>query len=507
MPISTGIPTSWKLPLFWASVDGSQAGFLTENEPAILVGQYNATGSNAGTIPDGVNVPVPVGSPALGDLYFGAGSMLARMIRAFFAVNTNQLLYVLPVADPSAGVKAAGSILVTGTPTASGVLSIYIAGQLVQISVASTDTVSSIATNLAAAINANAQLPVVATVAAATVTLTCNWKGLTGNDITIIPNYLGSRGGQLMPAGVGLTITAMTSGAGEPVFTPAIAAIQMLEFDYCGMPYTDTASMASWNTEYGFGAGGRWNYQRQQYGQIWNAFRDDYADALTWGMGNNSPVMSTMAIEPLVPSPVWEVCAAYCGAAALGFSDDPARPLQTLELLGILPATLQNRFSQAEQNNLASSGLAVQGVDPAGNMMILVEQTQYQLNSFGQADSAFGLATVLSTLAELLRRMKSAVTTKWPRVKLVPDGTKLGPGQAAVTPSSIKAELISEYNQAIFDGLVSDQADFANNLQVEIDDENPNRIDVLWPPYLAGQLRQFTALAQFRLLVPPQSAA
>ena len=38
MSISTTIPQSWKLPLFWAVVDGSQAGNLTQNQPALLVG-------------------------------------------------------------------------------------------------------------------------------------------------------------------------------------------------------------------------------------------------------------------------------------------------------------------------------------------------------------------------------------------------------------------------------------------------------------------------------------
>ena len=54
----------------------------------------------------------------------------------------------------------------------------------------------------------------------------------------------------------------------------------------------------------------------------------------------------------------------------------------------------------------------------------------------------------------------------------------------------------------MWDGLVSDLGDFKANLITEIDPSNPNRLNVLWPPQLAGQLRQFVALAQFRLLYP-----
>mgnify|MGYP005812006187 CR=1 FL=1 len=500
MAISTTIPESWKLPLFWAVVDGSQAGNLSQNQAAMLVGQSLPTGTAQ------QNVPLVVASPALADVMFGQGSMLARMCKAFFKVNPTQLLYAIAVPDPAAGVAAAGGITIATAPTAAGILSIYIAGQLVQIVVAATDTTTSIATNLAAQINAQADLPVTATAALGVVTLTCKWKGLTGNDITIIPNYLGSNGGQALPQGVTLTIAAMANGAGEPDFTAAIASIQTMAIYYAGVPYTDSASMAEWANEFGFNAGGRWSYERQQYGFIVNYYRTDYADLITWGLAQNQPVISTMALEPQAPTPVWEYTAAYCAAAALGFSDDPARPLQTLELVGCLPAPVQNQFMQAQLNNLANSGFAIQGVAPDGNPMILREQTQYQKNSYGQGDTAFALLTTLATLAALLQRMSAAITTKYPRVKLVPDGTPIGPGQAVISPSIAKAELVSEYNAAMYDGLCSNLPAFIANLTVEIDNNNSNRLNVLWPPQLAGQLRQFAVLAQFRLLYPPTTS-
>jgi phage tail sheath gpL-like len=505
MAISTGIPLNWNLPLFWANVSGAMAGNLTEQEPACLVGQYDASwtgGIGAG----GANILVAVGSPALGAAMFGPGSMLSAMVNAFFAVNTTQLLYCLPVSDPAAGVHAAGSITFTNSTPSSGVWALYIADVLVQWESLSTDSGATCAADCVAAINAVPNSPVTASLISSGgdgVALTCNWKGLTGNDILIGLNYLGTNGGQSTPAGWTATIVQPTAGAGEPVFTTAISNIQAIELDYVAMPYTDSGSMTVWSNEYGFSSSGRWNYTRQQYGFIVNAMRDDYSDAITWGSAQNSPVMSTMIVEQGAPSPMYSWAAQYCGLAALGFTDDPARPLQTLEFITMLPAPLQNRFSQGELNNLTNSGFAVQGVAPSGNPMILREQTQYQFNSYGQGDTAFGLLTVLATLQELLKRMKAAITTKYPRVKLVPDGTKLGPGQAAVTPSIIKGELVAEFVAAMYDGLVADQTDFVNNLVVEIDDNNPNRIDVLWPPQLAGQLRQFTALAQFRLMYPP----
>lgn len=512
MSVSTGIPQTWKLPLFYAQVDGSMAGNLTEQEPALIVGQYNEAWPG-GVGSAGVNIPVPVGNPQIGAAMFGPGSMLAHMIDAFFKVNTAQLVYALPVPEPT-GAAATANITFTNSSPSSGLWSLYIGDDLVQWESLSTDTGAICAADCVAAINAWADsylvLPVTAELLVSgsdEVVITLNWKGITGNDLYVGFNYLGTNGGQATPAGWAATVVAASGGTGEPVFTTAIANCAAVEFDYVALPYTDTGTMDVWNIEYGFSSGGRWDYTRQQYGMILGSARfaetssdSGYADAITWGLEQNSPVMSTVVVEVDAPSPCWRWTAAYAGLAALGFTDDPARPLQTLEFVGLLPAPIHKRFSQAELNNLCQSGLAVQGVAPDGNPMILRESTQYQLNSYGQGDTAFGLLTILATLQELLKRMKSAITTKYPRVKLVPDGTKLGPGQAAVTPSILKGEIVAEFVQAAYDGLVSDQADFVNNLIVQIDDNNPNRVDVLWPPQLAGQLRQFTALAQFRLL-------
>jgi phage tail sheath gpL-like len=506
MTINTGVPSNWNLPLFWATVDGSLAGNATQQQPALLVGQSTTTGLNAGTAAQ--NILIPIGSPQIGASLFGIGSMLARMIKAFFAVNVNQLVYAIAVPDPGAGVAASGTITVAGTATAAGTLYVYIAGQLVTVAVASGDTPTTQATNLAAAINAMPGLPVTATSSAAIVTCTCIWKGLTGNDLTAIPNYLGGPGGQFYPAGVTLTIASpwMTTGAGSPVFTTAIAAIQALQLNYVGMPYNDSGSESVWSTEYGFGPTGRWAFSRQQYGFVMNAYRSDFASDITRGLTVNSPVISTLAVEQLSPSPIWEWTAAYCGLAAGSFTNDPAQPLQTLEFLGILPAQSQFRFSQSQLNSLTNTGFAIQATAPDGNPMIMREATQYQLNSFGQSDTAFGLLTVLTTLATVLTSLKSAVTSKYARVKLVPDGTAFGPGQAIVSPSTVKGELVAQATTWVNNGWIDNLQQFINNLIVQLDTTNPNRLNVLLAPQLVGQLRVFAALMQFRLLYPQNVA-
>jgi phage tail sheath gpL-like len=238
---------------------------------------------------------------------------------------------------------------------------------------------------------------------------------------------------------------------------------------------------------------------RQLFGHIFSAYRSDYADMILFGETRNSGVTSIMGVELASPTPVYEWVACYTAMAQRALINDPARPLQTLELTGVLPAPLHQRFNQQELNSLAGSGIATQQTDPNEVPMILRETTTYQLNQYGQGDDAYELVTTLATLARLLRNQKQAITSAFPRHKLADDGTRFGPGQAIVTPSLIKAELVAEYRIDMYNGLVENIAAFKANLLVERDPNNPNRVNVLYPPDLINQLRVFAVLAQFRL--------
>lgn len=490
-------PNNWKLPLVWIEVDPSRAGFPAQRQPAIIFGQKFASGTAA------ADVPIAIGSLADAKAAFGEGSMIERMADAFFKNNAAAVLYFMPLAEPSGGVAASGMISVTNAPSSTGILSLYIAGQRVQVPIVGTETVAQVAAKIVTAISAINTLPVTAVQGSSSntheVTLTCRWKGLTGNDITVKINAGGSYAGEAMPAGLALTLPTMASGAGAPDLTNAIAAMGDDIYDYVALPFTDSVSLAAMATEYGFGDTGRWGWMRQIYGTIFSARRDTYANHMAWGAAQNSPVVSVLGIEPDVPSPVWEVAAAYTAQAARALLNDPARPLQTLEFDGILPAPRGLRFSKTQANNLASTGVAAQGVSPNEKMMIMVEASLYQKNVYGQNDDAYFVVTTLHTLAALFRRMAASITSKYPRHKLANDGTRLAPGQAAVTPKTVKAELIAEYRACEYDGLVENVNAFKEALIVERNATNPNRLDVLYPPDLVNQLRIFAVLGQFRL--------
>ncbi len=450
------------------------------------------------------NLPIAIASVQQAQQQFGVGSMLERMFARAFAINPAGVKYCLPLPDP-AGAAASAPLVVTTAPTDNGILSLYVAGQRVQVEIDDDYTVGEVATAVAVALNAVATLPVTAAIDGANVNrliLTCRWKGLTGNDIDLRLNYGGTLAGEALPPGLGIAISPMAGGTGTPDMTGALSLLADGPYEFVGLPYTDTVSLGYWNAEYGFSALGRWGWMRQLYGSIFAARRDTFSNLFAWGPTNNSPVISVMGVEPTSPSPVWEWTAGYTAAAAVGLLEDPGRPLQCLELTGVLPAPKADRWTITEANGLASNGLAAQLVGPNGYPQIMVENTQWQVNAAGAPDQSFTLVTTLATLSWLYRRFKNAITSKFPRQKLANDGTKFASGQAILTPSIAKAEIISEYNQAEYLGMVENADLFAQNLIVRRNSQNPNRLDVVYPPAPINHLRQFAVLSQFRLQYP-----
>lgn len=489
------IPANVRVPLFYAEMDNSQAGYFTQNKRSLLVGQKLATGTAV------VNTPYLVSTTDAAKTLFGTGSMLARMHALYRLQDSFGEVWCIAVADAGAGVQATGTITVTGPATAAGAINLYIGGQKVSVAVGASDASTTIATAINAAINAATDLPVTSTVAASVVTLTCRWKGATGNDITVLDSFRGFAGGETLPTGVSLAYTGsglLTGGATNPTLTGnVITAMGDDEYDYVIHPYTDSTSLDAFQTEYNDSVG-RWAWSRQVYGHVYTALRGTLSALTTAGALRNDPHHTIAGIDVDCPNPAWEYAAAYGGANALGLNVDVARPTQTLPLTGILTPRAGKRFLLTERQSLLNYGIATSFVS-GGLLRVERAITTYQKNTWGQADPSYLDSETLHQLTEITRRLRNRITQKYPRHKLANDGTRFGAGQAIVTPSVIRGEIMAEYSDMEEVGLVENAKLFAKYLIVERDSTNPNRVNVLLPPDLVNQLRIFALLNQFRL--------
>lgn len=484
------IPANVRTPLFFAEFDSSKAGYFVQQNRTLLIG-HKLAGASAVD-----NVPVLVSTTDQARAIFGVGSMLARMHEVYRGGDSFGEVWCVPIPAP-AGAAAAGTIAYTGPATAGGTVSLYIGAQRVQAAVAAGDTATAVAAAVAAAISADSTLPVTATAATGTVTLTARHVGLLGNDIKVQHNYRGVSGGEALPAGVGATITALSGGSGSPTLTTAFANMGDEEYDFIVHPFSDSATLDAFKALMN-DTTGRWSWNRQIYGHVYGAQRGTFSALQAVGVSRNDQHCTLEGMEPGIPNTVWDFVAAHGARNAVFINVDPARPVQTGELVGILPAPAVGRFIQTERQTLLSSGIAT-SYTASGTVRIERAITTYQRNQWGQADPSYLDSETLHTLAYIMRKLRSRITTKYPRHKLADDGTRFGAGQAIVTPSVIRGELAAAYAEMEEAGITENSKAFNANLIVERNAEDPNRLDVLLPPDLVNQLRVFAVLGQFRL--------
>ncbi|MGA3798380.1 phage tail sheath subtilisin-like domain-containing protein [Pseudomonas fluorescens] len=483
------IPSDLRVPLFYAEVDNSQANSGGSSMPRLIVAQVNddATASEIGQL-------TLVSSLGLAKSIGGIGSMLAQMYDTWRRSDPAGEVWCLPI--KGTGVKASGTVTITGTATAGGELSLYLGGSRVRATVAKGATPTAAAAALAAAVNA-AGLAVTAVAAVGVVTLTCKWSGLSGNDLLLQLNRLGRNNGESTPAGLTTVVAPMTGGVGTPDVAVALASLGDEPFEFICAPWADATSLDAWKA-FMDDSSGRWSWAKQLYGHVYTAQRGTLGELVALSASRNDQHATIHGFETGCPDPVWNVAAAYAARTAVFISADPARPTQTGELSGITPAPAGARFTLTERQSLLNRGIAT-AYFGGGSQRIERAITSYQFNAFGQADDSYLDSETLHQSAYVIGYLKVRVTSKYGRHKLANDGTRFGAGQAIVTPNVIRAEMIAGYYALEQLGIVENAEAFAANLIVERSSTNPNRLNVLYPPDLVNQLRIFALQYQFRL--------
>ncbi|VVN76283.1 phage tail sheath subtilisin-like domain-containing protein [Pseudomonas fluorescens] len=490
MPISfNNIPSDLRVPLFYAEVDNSQANSAGSSMPRLIVAQVNddATAPEIGQL-------TLVSSLGLAKSIGGVGSMLAQMYETWRRSDPAGEVWCLPILGD--GEKATGTVTITGAATEGGELNLYLGGRRVRATVTKGATPTAVATALAAAVNA-AGLSVTAAAVAGVVTLTCKWSGVSGNDLMLQLNRLGRNNGEDTPAGLTVVLAAMSGGVGAPDVAVALASLGDEPFEFICAPWADATSLDAWKA-FMDDSSGRWSWAKQLYGHVYTAKRGTLGELVALGAARNDQHATIHGFETSCPDPVWNVAAAYAARTAVFISADPARPTQSGDLSGVIPAPAGERFTLTERQSLLNRGIAT-AYFGGGAQRIERAITSYQLNAYDQPDDSYLDSEPLHQSAYVIGYLKSRVTSKYGRHKLANDGTRFGAGQAIVTPNVIRAELIAGYYALELLGIVENAEAFAANLVVERSSTNPNRINVLYPPDLVNQLRIFALQYQFRL--------
>ncbi len=490
-------PGQLRTPGVYAEFDGSLArqGLPILSYNVLIMGQILATGT--ATAEDVVRVT----SVKKAQTLFGRGSMLARMIEAYLNVDQFTPLYCLPLDDNADGAKASRPVTIAGPATEAGTLNFYVSGLRVQVGVSDTESADSIATDLAAAINADLDLEATATANAAVVTVTAKHKGEVGNAIDLRHSYLD---GESLPAGISVTIGELAPGTGNPDLSTiksgtGLAALPDTWWQVMISPYTDSANLNEIHKE----LADRYDPTRELWAEHVTAMRGTFNELVAKGDQYPQLFYSSICAAYDTISGI-DVQAAQLGAmTAYHLAMSPARPLggigTPLVLPDVMPVPMNERLNFGERNQLLFAGIATVKVNNSDQVVIERLLTSYQENSTGAADDAFLRVETLATLWYLAWSWKNRITTKYPRHSLADLGFEVQPGQAVVTPDVLNGEWEGQLLQWAKAALVENiDAGIANTV-FQRSESDVDRVDSELGPDLVNQFLVLAGKFSFRL--------
>ncbi len=494
----TNIPTTVRTPNAYAEIDNSRAlkGLVQNPHKVLIVGQEIA----AGTV--SVEVLTAITRDNLADGYFGPGSVLARMCNVFKENNPNTELYALALSGGTAAASAqihfSTALSATGNSlSGAGALYMYLNGQKIEMALTSAWSELDINSHVKTTVNTStySHLPMVCSVSGVFLLLSAVNSGAQGDYLDVRFNYAT---GQSYPGGFGdsVQISGFEGGVGAPDLGEVWAVIDGEQFHHVVQPYVDATNLTEIEGE----MADRFKPLEDLWGHGYTAVRGTHASCTTLGNSRNSPHNTIIGVYDTPNDPV-EWAAALGAVAAWNLNNDPARPLQFLHLEELLPPPVESRFTRAERDILLYDGIATWIVDPGGRVLIERSITTYQANALGLPDPSYLDVQTLATLAEIRYQYRTRMTNRFivQRFKLADDTFPVQPGSKIVTPKTVKQETIALFTLLRDRGLVENLDDFIDNLVVERDIADTNRVNVLLPPDLINQFRVLAALIEFIL--------
>lgn len=455
------IPSSIRKPGRYFEFNNSLAvRTLPSNlQRVLIVAQMLATGTAV------ANAIIQVFDAEAAAALFGRGSQAHRMVKAVIRANPYAQLFVMPIADSGTGVAATATLTYTGPAVAAGSVTVTQEGVEFVVPVAAGDAVATLATNVAAAINANRELSVTATSALGVVTLTARNRGLVANAVRLTASAAAT--------GVTVVATAFTGGLNDPDLTVPLAAAQQGGHEIVVVPYNASAPLTILRTHLQFVSGPM--EQRRAIGVY--ATTGTLVAATSLAGTLNSERLANCLL-PNTGTPGEELAAAY--AAVVAFEEDPARPLNTLALVGVVPPPIANRLTRTEQESCLNNGVTPLEVGPGERVQIVRAITTYTLNAQAVTDISWLDLTTIRTMDYIAKACRERISQRFPRDKL-----------SARTAARVRSELLDVLLKAEELEIVELVEANKDGLIVERASQDPNRLNARIPADVVNGLHVF----------------
>jgi len=411
---------------------------------------------------------------------YGFGSPLHLAALKLLPVNGDGVgtipVTVYPLDDDVAGVASAGDITPSGVPTeaASYIVRVNnIDSEAFVISVG--DSVLTINTAIANAINAVLEMPIIATGGALVVDTVSKWEGVSANDIVI--EIVGST-----TAGTSFAITQHAGGLVNPDISAALAQVGNVwetMFLNC-LDIADTTTLDLFQT---FGDG-RWGALVRKPCIVFTGNTETTVTAATAvSDARKTDRINAQLVAPASNELPFVVAARQLSRIVKVANNNPPHDYGSQDATGLTPGADGDQWTYVDRDSAVKKGSSTTEVKDG---VINVADVITFYHPTGDAIPAYRFVVDIVKLQNIIFNLDlEFATAKWDGAPLIPDD------QPTVNRDAKKPKTAVAAVSAILDSLglnafISDPETAKANTFAEIDSANPKRLNVVTTVQLAG---------------------
>jgi phage tail sheath gpL-like len=448
--------------------------------------------------------------------------------KAFFDQYPDGTLFICPVAEGGGATKASGTLTLAGTATAGGTLRVVVAGRVFDIGVttgqAATGALASgsLSEAVCAAINTSATpVPVTAQYVTGTGVTTATFRhgGTRGNSCTFRAYWITSTG--LVPISTSTTqfgITASISGSGKLAsgatadnVTNALAATSTARYHRQACAHDDTTNINRIRDAMATKAGAT----SMLWEQLSAGFVGSPSAAQTAALAINHERVQLVPAENNDALTVEIAAQAMAGRlngdavvvsnASVGEAADPSANLNGIELKSIrAPASRDDYPTATEVESMLNNGCAPLDVSVAhpGYMYLVASYTTKHKDGNGAFNYAAAETKVVTVTDYVAETVRDDLLGRYKGYKLAPDTPNDEPVEIprVVTPRDIRDRILDKLHEIEGDGIITGVDALADELVVEIDGSNNQRVNIELPEFPIPNLSIFAANVRQRSL-------
>lgn len=410
---------------------------------------------------------------------YGFGSPIHLAVRQLFPANGDGVgtipVTVYPLEEDTGATAASGDITPSGPATENGTVRVLVNNiQSQPITIEDGDTDTEIAPKIESAINAVLAMPVTATAATGVVTIESKWKGDSANDIHA----------EIEGAvdGVTFSVTQPTGGATNPDVQPALDAVGNV-WETMVLNCLEIADETALDKFQTWGDG-RWGALTRRPAVVFTGVIDStVSNATAVSSTRTDDRVNAQLVSPGSNDLPLAVAARQLARIAVTANENPPRDYGSQPATGLVPGSDGAQWDYSQRDQAVKAGSSTVEVRDG---VVTVSDVVTFYNPEGESIPPYRFVVDIVRLQNILFNMDLLFAVpEWDGAPLIPDDQPTV-NRDAKKPKDARGALAGLADSLGDNAIISDPERTKTNTQVEIDSQNPKRLNGVFPVQLSG---------------------